>query len=78
MDNVLDSDEEEATVYPPYNEKAKFENFKLEVSMIFKSKHHFMNATREYIIQWGRNTLFTTNEGYVQDRGMSLACVLCL
>ncbi|RYR38472.1 hypothetical protein Ahy_A09g043518 isoform D [Arachis hypogaea] len=30
MDNVLDSDEEEATVYPPYNEKAKFENFKLE------------------------------------------------
>ncbi|RYQ83602.1 hypothetical protein Ahy_B10g102347 [Arachis hypogaea] len=62
MDKVLDSDEEEATVYPPYNEKAKFGNLKLEVSMIFKSKHHFMNATRDYTIQWGRNIIFTEND----------------
>ncbi|RYR06665.1 hypothetical protein Ahy_B05g073971 [Arachis hypogaea] len=53
MDKVLDSDEEEPTVYPPYNEKAKFGTLKLEVSMIFKSKQHFMNATRDYTIQWG-------------------------
>ncbi|RYR03278.1 hypothetical protein Ahy_B06g082129 [Arachis hypogaea] len=62
MDKVLDSDEEEATVYPPYNEKEKFGNLKLEVSMIFKSKQHFMNATRDYTIQWGRNVSFTKND----------------
>ncbi|XP_016168737.2 uncharacterized protein LOC107611306 [Arachis ipaensis] len=62
MDKVLDSDEEEPTVYPPYNEKAKFGNLKLEVSMIFKSKQHFMNATRDYTIQWGRNINFIKND----------------
>ncbi|XP_057741108.1 uncharacterized protein LOC130958170 [Arachis stenosperma] len=33
MDKVLDFDEKEATVYPPYNEKAKFENLKLEAKV---------------------------------------------
>ncbi|RYQ86129.1 hypothetical protein Ahy_B10g105811 [Arachis hypogaea] len=58
----LDSDEESPTVYPQYNDKAKFGDLKFEVSMIFKSKEHFMQATRDYTIQLGRNILFTKND----------------
>ncbi|RYR20715.1 hypothetical protein Ahy_B03g065933 [Arachis hypogaea] len=58
----LDSDEESPTVYPQYNDKAKFGDLKFEVSMIFKSKEHFMHATRDYTIQLGRNILFTKND----------------
>ncbi|RYR09760.1 hypothetical protein Ahy_B05g078167 [Arachis hypogaea] len=58
----LDSDDESLTVYPQYNDKAKFGDLKFEVSMIFKSKEHFMHATRDYTIQLGRNILFTKND----------------
>ncbi|XP_057746915.1 uncharacterized protein LOC130966162 [Arachis stenosperma] len=58
----LESDEESPTIYPQYNDKAKFEDLKFEVSMIFKSKEHFMHATRDYTIQLGRNILFTKND----------------
>ncbi|RYQ91647.1 hypothetical protein Ahy_B09g097635 [Arachis hypogaea] len=58
----LDSDEETPTVYPQYNEKTKFENLNFEVSMTFKSKAKFIQATRDYTIQWGRNILFTKND----------------
>ncbi|RYR47781.1 hypothetical protein Ahy_A07g033742 [Arachis hypogaea] len=58
----LDSDEESPIVYPQYNDKAKFRDLKFEVSMIFKSKEHFMQATRDYTIQLGRNILFTKND----------------
>ncbi|RYR31191.1 hypothetical protein Ahy_B01g055982 isoform A [Arachis hypogaea] len=61
-DQELDSDEESLTVYPQYNDKAKFGDLKFEVSMIFKSKEHFMHATRDYTIQLGRNILFTKND----------------
>ncbi|XP_025628216.1 uncharacterized protein [Arachis hypogaea] len=58
----LDSDEESPTVYPQYNDKTMFGDLKFEVSMIFKSKEHFMHATRDYTIQLGRNILFTKND----------------
>ncbi|XP_052113552.1 uncharacterized protein LOC110277579 [Arachis duranensis] len=58
----LDSDEESPIVYPQYNDKVKFGDLKFEVSMIFKSKEHFMHATRDYTIQLGRNILFTKND----------------
>ncbi|XP_072052701.1 uncharacterized protein [Arachis hypogaea] len=58
----LESDEESPTIYPQYNDKAKFGDLKFEVSMMFKSKKHFMHATRDYTIQLGRNILFTKNE----------------
>ncbi|XP_052108715.1 uncharacterized protein LOC127741122 [Arachis duranensis] len=58
----LESDEETLPVYPQYNAKTKFGNLKFEVSMTFKSKAEFIQATRDYTIQWGRNILFTKND----------------
>ncbi|RYR61404.1 hypothetical protein Ahy_A04g018581 [Arachis hypogaea] len=58
----LDSDEDTPTVYPQYNEKTKFGNLKFEVSITFKSKAEFIQVTRDYTIQWGRNILFTKND----------------
>ncbi|RYR56802.1 hypothetical protein Ahy_A05g022507 [Arachis hypogaea] len=58
----LDSNRESPTVYPQYNDKAKFGDLKYEVSMVFKSKEHFMQVTRDYTIQWDRNILFTKND----------------
>ncbi|RYR26606.1 hypothetical protein Ahy_B02g060872 [Arachis hypogaea] len=60
-DQELDSDNEGPTVHPQYNDKAKFGDLKFEVSMVFKSKKHFMAATRDYTIQWGRNIRFSKN-----------------
>ena len=61
-DKVLESDEESPVVYPQFNEKTKFGELKFEVSMVFKSKSEFMQATRDYTIQWGRNILFSKND----------------
>ncbi|RYR17195.1 hypothetical protein Ahy_B03g061972 [Arachis hypogaea] len=61
FDKVLESDEESPAVYPQFNEKTKFGLLKFEVIMIFKSKSEFMQAIRDYTIQWGRNILFTKN-----------------
>ncbi|XP_016164255.1 uncharacterized protein LOC107606740 [Arachis ipaensis] len=58
----LDSEDEGPAVYPHYNDKAKFGDLKFEVSMVFKSKQHFMAATRDYTIQWGRNIRFSKND----------------
>ncbi|RYQ96300.1 hypothetical protein Ahy_B08g092005 isoform C [Arachis hypogaea] len=61
-DKVLESDEESPAVYPQFNEKTKFGELKFDVSMVFKSKSEFMQATRDYTIQWGRNILFSKND----------------
>ncbi|XP_016192168.1 uncharacterized protein LOC107633047 [Arachis ipaensis] len=61
-DKVLESDEEAPAVFPQFNEKTKFGELKFEVSMVFKSKSEFMQATRDYTIQWGRNILFSKND----------------
>ncbi|XP_057748077.1 uncharacterized protein LOC130967276 [Arachis stenosperma] len=50
-EKVLESDEESPAVYPQLNEKTKFGQLKFEVSMVFKSKSKFMQATRDYAIQ---------------------------
>ncbi|RYR14193.1 hypothetical protein Ahy_B04g070792 isoform D [Arachis hypogaea] len=61
-DKVLESDEEAPAVFPQFNEKTKFGELKFEVSMVFKSKSEFMQATRDYTIQWGRNIFFSKND----------------
>ncbi|RYR22016.1 hypothetical protein Ahy_B03g067299 isoform A [Arachis hypogaea] len=61
-DKVLESDEESPAVYPQFNEKTKFGLLKFEVSMVFKSTSEFMQATRDYTIQWGRNILLSKND----------------
>ncbi|RYR78298.1 hypothetical protein Ahy_A01g003045 [Arachis hypogaea] len=62
MNQALDSVDEDCVIYPLYNKKARFGELKLEVGMISKTNHEFMNATKDYTIQWSRNIIFKKND----------------